>query len=81
MAAFSFLRNGSNIIGRDFYESSDIEEQRTAFIEDIIRYEVQPIDFEQLKASIRITEDEIQYYREYYGSLEAQLNNIRLQYE
>lgn len=80
-ATFTFLVNGSNIIGVNFYESDEVAGARNDFMEELVHYQLNPIDFEKAKAAIRVEEMEIHYYRDYYGTLDQQVENIRLQYE
>ncbi len=81
VSGFSFLVMGSYFIGINYYESEDIIAKRSEFMENLEKYEINPIDFEALKESIVVSPDEIHYYREFYGSLPAQLDNVRSQFE
>ena len=80
VAGVTLLSKGS-IIGRGFEDSDALVGEKDSFLNDLEYYVLDPIDFEEAKESITVTEEEIQYYREYYGSLSSQLENVRLQYE
>ena len=50
------------------------------FKEQLGRYVLQPFDEEKAKESITVTQEEIDFYRNYYGTLSEQVANIRAQY-
>lgn len=81
IAGMNLLVNGPAIIGKDFVDSDMIQQEQQGFMDELQYYVLNPIDFEEAKKQITVTQDEIHYYREYYGSLSAQLENVRLQYE
>ena len=81
IAGVNLLVNGPATIGKSFADSDMIQQERQDFMDGLQRYVLDPIDFEEAKKQITVTQDEINYYREYYGSLSAQLENVRLQYE
>ncbi len=80
VAGMTLLSKGS-IIGQKFEDSGVLVGEKDSFLNDLEYYVLDPIDFEEAKESITVTEAEIHYYREYYGSLSSQLENVRLQYE
>ncbi|MGM9945674.1 MAG: histidine kinase dimerization/phospho-acceptor domain-containing protein [Lysinibacillus sp.] len=81
IAGMNLLVNGPAIIGKDFADSDVIQQEQQEFMDDLQYYVLNPIDFEEAKKQITVTEEEISYYREYYGSLSSQLENVRSQYE
>ena len=81
IAGVNLLVNGPATIGKDFTDSDVIHQEQQGFMDELQHYVLNPIDFEEAKKQITVTQDEIHYYREYYGSLSAQLENVRSQYE
>ena len=81
IAGVNLLVNGPATIGKDFADSDVIQQEQQSFMDELQQYVLNPIDFEEAKNRITVTQDEIRYYREYYGSLSTQLENVRLQYE
>ncbi len=81
IAGVNLLVNGPATIGKDFTDSDVIQQEQQGFMDELQHYVLNPIDFEEAKKQITVTQDEIHYYREYYGSLSAQLENVRIQYE
>ena len=81
IAGVNLLVNGPATIGKDFTDSDVIHQEQQGFMEELQYYVLNPIDFEEAKKQITVTQEEISYYREYYGSLASQLENVRIQYE
>lgn len=81
IAVVNLLVNGPTTIGKDFADSDMIQQEQQSFMDELQHYVLNPIDFEEAKKQITVTQDEIHYYREYYGSLSNQLENVRIQYE
>lgn len=81
VAGIAFLFSGPSAIFQDFKDSEIMMAQKHSFMEGMENYVLNPIDFDKVKQDLTVTQAEIDYYREYYGSLSAQLNNVRSQYE
>ena len=52
----------------------------STYEENLGRYILNPFDEEEAKGKITVTKEEINYYRNYYGTLAEQVENIRDQY-
>lgn len=81
LAAFSLNREGPNIIGKEFSESNDLSWQLSEFYSTIGPAVLNPIDTEEAKKQLTVSESEIEEYRYWYGSLPAQITNIHDQYD
>lgn len=77
----TFFSFGPRYIGKDFLESADFKQTETNFLYGLNRYVLNPIDEEKTKKNITVTQDEIEYYRNYYGSEANQISNVNAQYE
>ena len=81
LGVWSFLIKGQYFIGQNYFDSHDIANEQEYFLQGLKEYVLDPVDFEKAESAIQVNDDEIMYYREYYGSLEKQLANIQAQYE
>lgn len=81
IAGVNLVVNGPATIGKGFTDSDVIQQEKQGFMDELQHYVLNPIDFEEAKKQITVTQDEIRYYCEYYGSLSTQLENVRSQYE
>ncbi|SOC10933.1 histidine kinase/DNA gyrase B/HSP90-like ATPase [Ureibacillus xyleni] len=75
-----FILNAHRYIGNNFFESDNFQVTKEDFKQQLGRFVLQPFDEEKAKASITVTQDEIDYHRNYYGTLSEQVANIRDQY-
>lgn len=80
-AGLTFFNQGSNIIGKSYFTSDEFSYRLDEFYDGLSRYVLTDFDAEKVKESIQVTNDEIDYYKNYYGSLEEQVQNIVSQYE
>ena len=64
IAGVNLLVNGPATIGKYFTDSDVIQQQQQEFMEELQYYVLNPIDFEEAKKQITVTQDEINYYRE-----------------
>lgn len=78
---FSFLGNANTIIGKSFITSREFEWQLQQYYEDLYNNVLMSFDAEKAKKQIKVTQNEINYYRNYYGSLEEQVENLIRQYQ
>lgn len=80
-AAVLFLQNGNRYIGKSFFETSDFSSFLIDYKTDLESYVLTDFNAEEAKKKVTVRNDEIEYYRNYYGSLSEQVENIRSQYE
>lgn len=80
-AGFTLLNNGSKIIGKSYFTTGDFNYQLDDFYSGLDRYVFNKFDAELAKKELQVTKAEIDYYRNYYGTLEEQVQNIAWQYE
>lgn len=81
LAAISLVLEGPNYIGKSYYNTNEFYYEEQEFREGLTRFVLDEVSEEELhKKLLIVTEDERAYYREYYGSLSEQVENITLQY-
>ncbi|RHW35810.1 sensor histidine kinase [Lysinibacillus yapensis] len=79
-AVVSFLNNSQNYLFKSYFDSDYFQSNKTSFVDQLGNYVLTPFDPEEAKEKISVTQQEIDYYRHYYGTLPEQLQNIREQY-
>ena len=79
-AITSFITDGPTYFLKDYFDSDRFEEQEGAFIRGLNSYVLNPIDKEATINKISVSKEEINYYRNYYGPLASQIQNIEEQY-
>ncbi|MEC1178585.1 HAMP domain-containing sensor histidine kinase [Metasolibacillus meyeri] len=80
-ALFSFLENANRIIGKSFVTSDEFEWEVNSYYRDLYENVLITFDTEMAKKQIKVSKEEIRHYRNYYGSLEEQVENIVSQYD
>ncbi|RSK36582.1 sensor histidine kinase [Bhargavaea beijingensis] len=75
------IEAGPRIIGKTYTESEDFRGSMDFFYNQIGPYILNPVDPEEAKKTIGVTEEELDDHRYRYGNLEDQLASIRDQYE
>ena len=77
----SLLATGSTYIGKDFFDSSGYRENKDEFVSKLEYYVLNPSDKDASIKAIDVSEDEITYYRNYYGTEAEQIYSVQQQYE
>ncbi|MCG7343701.1 MFS domain-containing histidine kinase [Sporosarcina sp. ACRSL] len=80
LASLSFVRQGTELIGKDFSNYHDFNWRLDEFYSTIGPTVLNPIDVEEAKKAITVSDSEIEEHRTYYGTLADQLTNIHDQY-
>ncbi|MFC5605114.1 histidine kinase dimerization/phospho-acceptor domain-containing protein [Sporosarcina koreensis] len=80
LASLTFARQGTGLIGKDFSDSNDMKWQLDEFYDVIGPSVLNPINIEEAKKKITVSDDEIERHRYRYGTLADQLSNIHDQY-
>ncbi|MFT9849468.1 sensor histidine kinase [Aneurinibacillus sp. REN35] len=75
------LFSGQEYIKKDYFHTPQFEGQMNQFVENLKRYELAPVNKEELIKQITVTEEEINEHRYRYGDLTTQISNIKSQYE
>ncbi|WP_213423957.1 HAMP domain-containing sensor histidine kinase [Bhargavaea massiliensis] len=75
------IEAGPRIIGKTYTESDDFRNGLDFFYNQIGPHVLNPVDPEEAKKAIGVTEEELDEHRYRYGNLEDQLASIRDQYE
>ncbi|KZE36900.1 hypothetical protein AV656_14065 [Bhargavaea cecembensis] len=75
------IEAGPRIIGKSYTESDDFRNNLNFFYDQIGPYVLNPVEPEEAKKGIGVTEEELDEHRYRYGNLEDQLASIRDQYE
>lgn len=76
----SFLHRGQELLSDNYFYTDRFQNTEEEFLRGLRQYILNPIDFEKVMDNIDVTSDEIDYYRNYYGTLSDQLMNIESQY-
>ncbi len=79
-SGFLFVNHGQSYIVKSYFNSDYFQSTIETYKEQLGRYVLAPFDVEKAKENITVTQDEIEYYRNYYGTLTEQIENIRSQY-
>ncbi|MFS0690233.1 histidine kinase dimerization/phospho-acceptor domain-containing protein [Sporosarcina sp. 179-K 8C2 HS] len=80
LASLSFARQGTGLIGKGFSDSDDMKWRINEFYDVIGPSVLNPINIEEAKKKITVSESEIEEHRTRYGTLADQLANIHDQY-
>lgn len=80
-SVFLLITYGSQYIGKSYFDSNSFKGNLENFKSEIGRYVLEPFDVEEAKKQITVTKEEIEYHRNYYGSLTDQVENIKYQYQ
>lgn len=73
--------HGSQYIGKDYFESDEFNSEIYQFTSLLYSFEVGPSLKEEVKKAITVSDEDIEEHRYRYGDLNAQLANIKAQYE
>ncbi|MGM9948544.1 MAG: histidine kinase dimerization/phospho-acceptor domain-containing protein [Lysinibacillus sp.] len=76
----SLLNRGQELLAENYFYTDRFQSTEEEFLNGLQQYILNPIDFEKVMDNIDVTSDEINYYRNYYGTLSEQLMNIEAQY-
>lgn len=79
-ALFTVLIDGGRYFGKTFYETERFDNEAENLISDISQFVLNAPTEKDLEGALTVTDDEIQNYRNYYGSLAEQIQNIKDQY-
>ena len=77
----SFLATATSYIGNEFIDSIEYKDTQNEYVSKLQHYVLNPLDEEATINSISVTQEEIRYYRNYYGTEAEQILNIQQQYE
>lgn len=80
VAVSSMLNQGPRYIFGNYFESGNFLHEQQEYIGNLNKYVLNPLNKEELMAQIDVTKKEIEYYRNYYGTLSEQIANIEQQY-
>lgn len=80
-AGFTLIEFGGKYIGKSYFESDDFGYSIDEFMQNIGPMLLNPIDPEELKSKLTVSQEEIEEHRTRYGTLSDQIANLRLQYE
>ena len=77
----SFLATATSYIGKEFFDSTEYRDTQNEYVSKLQNYVLNPADEEASLKTISVTQEEIEYYRNYYGTEAEQILNIQQQYE
>jgi len=78
---FLLFQFGTQYIGKSYFDSDGFKGNLVRFKEDIGFFVLEPFDAEEAKKQITVSQEEIEFHRNYYGSLTEQVENIKYQYQ
>lgn len=79
-AAVTFIELGGKYIGSNYFESEELDQSISYFLQELGPTVLNPIDAEDMKNALMVSQEEIEAHRNRYGSLTDQVENIRAQY-
>ena len=80
--SFYFINNLERFEQKNYFETDEFRSELGEYANTLIRSEqLGTVSLESVKEKITVTMEEIEEHRYEYGSLDAQLDNIRYQYE
>lgn len=79
-SVFTLLEFGGKYIGKNYFESTDFEDSLVYFYQELGPTILNPIDADDMKSKLTVSQSEIDEHRYLYGSLSEQIENIRQQY-
>lgn len=77
----AFFYAAPEIIGKDFFDSADYRQTEDEYVSLLQRYVLYPPNKEEMLKSLSVSNEEIDYYRNYYGTETEQILNVQEQYE
>lgn len=78
----TLLINGGNFVNRDYFQTGEFQSELYQFAAYLSIFELnEEFTPEEAKKSITVSEEEINEHRYRYGTLSAQVENIKSQYE
>ncbi|HWK23488.1 MAG TPA: HAMP domain-containing sensor histidine kinase [Ureibacillus sp.] len=80
IAVSTFIDHANNYLFKSYFETGNFQYTKDEYVLKLGKYVLAPFDEEKAKEQISVTKDEIHTYRNYYGSLPEQVENIRSQY-
>lgn len=72
---------GFSYFGKSSYDTSLFDNETHNFMDDLSKYVLNPLTEEDKSEILKVTDEEVEYYRTYYGSLSEQIQNVKDQYE
>ncbi|MEK4423874.1 HAMP domain-containing sensor histidine kinase [Solibacillus sp. FSL K6-1523] len=80
-AVIMIFTQGSRYFGKTYYETNSFDGETYDFMEGLAKYVLNTITEEDKNEVLTVTDEEIDYYRTYYGTLSEQIQNIKDQYK
>ncbi|WP_203364085.1 HAMP domain-containing sensor histidine kinase [Bacillus sp. REN10] len=79
-AVIALVIHGSTYLKKDYFHTPQFEAQLDEFINGLNMYELNSLTAEEAKKRITVTKEEIEEYRNRYGSLSEQVTTIKKRY-
>lgn len=79
-SGFTFIELGHKYIGNDYFESEELGSSIDYFLQELGPTVLNPIDAEEMKKRLTVSQEEIEDHRNRFGSLTEQVDSIRQQY-
>ncbi|WP_397536902.1 histidine kinase dimerization/phospho-acceptor domain-containing protein [Rummeliibacillus pycnus] len=81
IGGFTLLEHGSQYFAKNFFESDTFQSEYQNFTDQLGSLVLNPLDASEAKKDIKVTDQEIEEYRNYNGSLSEQIASINNQYQ
>ncbi|KGR76073.1 hypothetical protein CD33_07795 [Ureibacillus sinduriensis BLB-1 = JCM 15800] len=79
-AVITFVNHSHNYLFKSYFDADYFQSSRESYVEQLGKYVLAPFDAEAAKKQIGVSQEEIENYRNYFGGLTEQVENIRAQY-
>ena len=80
LAVVTFINHSHNYLFKSYFDADYFQTKKDTFIEQLEEYVLVPFEANKAKEQLNVSVEEIENYRNYYGSLTEQIENIRYQY-
>lgn len=77
---YTLLVKGDELGKKNYMNSDSFYGLEEDFINKLMKYELYPINFKEAEDQLTVSTEEVDYYRNYYGTLQEQIDNIKEQY-
>ncbi|HWI49752.1 MAG TPA: hypothetical protein VNU45_16185, partial [Rummeliibacillus sp.] len=81
IGGFTLLEHGNQYFMKNFFESDTFQSEYQNFTDQLGSLVLNPLDASEAKKNIKVTDQEIEEYRNYNGSLSEQITSINDQYQ
>ena len=81
ISVYTLLEYGHQYLMKNFFESEFFQSEYQNFTDQLGPLVLNPLDADEAKSNIKVSDKEIEEYRNYNGTLSEQITNINEQYQ